>query len=92
MQSIKQLIINVLDIAFILVWGHSFFDVISITLSTQWLAAFSTIDYITKLIISLLGVAWGIYKFYDFYHNSKINIAIKKEELKKLKRENREKL
>ena len=84
MQTIKD-VFSLLDSLFLTVWGFTIYDFFAVIGTGGTL---STIYNIIKLLFALSGLVYSIMRIYHFWHKSKIDRAIRQEELQKLEKEN----
>lgn len=87
MQTIKDLF-SFLDASFAVLWGYTTLDLLNIVLVENVGVAFSTLDNIIKVLFSIAGLAYTVIRMHHFYHKSKIERAIKREELEMMEKNN----
>ena len=84
MHHFKE-IIHFLDYTFAIVWGVTVYDLaIAVNIGT----VFSTIDNIIKLAFAFIGLVYTAVRLHHYYHISKLDREIKKEQLEKITKEN----
>ena len=84
MQIVKNLV-YFLDYTFAILWGFTVYDlVIAINVG----GVFSTIDNIIKLAFAFIGLVYTGARLHHYYHSSKLDRQIKKEELERITKEN----
>jgi high-affinity Fe2+/Pb2+ permease len=84
MHHFKE-IIHFLDYTFAILWGFTVYDlVIAINVG----GVFSTIDNIIKLAFAFIGLVYTGVRLHHYYHSSKLDRQIKKEELERITKEN----
>ncbi len=85
MQTFKE-IFAFLDLTFATFWGFTIIDLGSSLVGGGFV--FTTIDNIIKVLFALVGLIYTIIRMHHFYHKSRIDRLIRKEELEQLEREN----
>lgn len=84
MHHFKE-IIHFLDYTFAIVWGVTVYDLV---IAINIRSVFSTIDNIIKLAFALIGLVYTAVRLHHYYHISKLDREIKKEQLEKITKEN----
>lgn len=88
MDNIKTFA-NILDAFFLTIWGFNMIEFATVLFSSSKIVdGFSFIDGITKQGLGIAGFVYFVLRIYNYYHNSRLDREIKKEDLKKKKKEN----
>lgn len=88
MDTIKT-VINIFDAFFLAVWGINMIEFATVLFSSFGLVNRITfLDGITKQGLGLAGFIYFILRIHHYYHNSRLDREIKKEELRKKQKEN----
>ena len=88
MVSIKA-IVNIFDAFFLAVWGFNMIEFATVLFSSSGLMdGITFLDGITKQGLGLAGFIYFILRIHHYYHNSRLDREIKKEELRKKQKEN----
>lgn len=83
MQFLKDLYTG-LDITISAYWGFTALELINTVMYNSATIVFSTVDNVIKLIFSLAGLIYMLFKMHHFYHKSKLERAKLREELKQI--------
>lgn len=88
MYTIKT-IVNIFDAFFLAVWGFNMIEFATVLFSSSGLVnGITFLDGITKQGLGLAGFIYFILRIHHYYHNSRLDRDIKKEELRKKQKEN----
>lgn len=88
MDTIKT-VINIFDAFFLAVWGFNMIEFATVLFSSSGLVnGITFLDGITKQGLGLAGFIYFILRIHHYYHNSRLDREIKKEELRKKQKEN----
>ena len=88
MDTIKT-VINIFDAFFLAVWGFNMIEFATVLFSSSGLVnGITFLDGITKQGLGLAGFIYFILRIHHYYHNSRLDRDIKKEELRKKQKEN----
>lgn len=88
MNNIKA-VVKILDAFFLAVWGFNMIEFATVLFSSSGIMdGFSFLDGITKQGLGIAGFIYFIVRIHHYYHNSRLDREIKKENLKKMQKEN----
>ena len=87
MHTIKE-IFSFLDITFAMLWSYTTIDLAQMLLIGGFTNSFTTIDSVVKLLLSLAGLVYFVLRIHNYYHKSKLERAMLREQLEKLEKEN----
>ena len=86
MHTIKSFL-NFIDIILGTFWSITLIEVVPLVTSSP-VVVFSQVDNIIKILFSLAGLVYLIFRIINYWHMSKLNREIKKLEIYRLKNEN----
>lgn len=88
MDKIKAFV-NILDAFFLTVWGFNMIEYATVLFSSAGIMdGFTFLDGITKQGLGIAGFIYFIFRIHHYYHNSRLDREIKKENLRKIRKEN----
>ena len=86
MHTIKSFL-NFIDIILGTFWSITLIEVVPLVTSSP-VVVFSQVDNIIKILFSLAGLVYLVFRIINYWHMSKLNREIKKLEIYRLKNEN----
>ena len=86
MHTIKSFL-NFIDIILGTFWSITLIEVVPLVTSSP-VVVFSQVDNVIKILFSLAGLVYLIFRIINYWHMSKLNREIKKLEIYRLKNEN----